>query len=328
MTEHDVAQPVPAPAAPAVAAPAAAPAVGLGSGPPASFGQWDPGSRARYASALQAGAGNQYVARMATLARNGPPELGPGNLEIPAGIEQEYTVSAKLEELSARLARGEITLAEAEAEMAAAESGAAAAGEGAAGAAAQGGARAALQGVARALANISKSGPAMAGVFGAYVTIKATLATLEDAAEERRVGDQIVASTDGYVAGFMAGVGWSMQGGDAAWYADGLAKGTAAKDALVAKAKADPALQKCDIGPDEVLLQIRERREAFHSELYATVKPQVASLYLKKWRENLSWATKTFTNEEEGGERRIRTRAGMPDTGALPEPGMSPPPTP
>src|SRR6185436_713273 len=117
---------------------------------------------------------------------------------------------------------------------------------------------------------------------------------------------------------------WAMQGGDAAWYADGLAKGTAAKDALVAKAKADPALQKCDIGPDEVLLQIREKREAFHGELYAAVKPQIASLYLKKWRENLSWATKTFTNEEEGGERRIRTRAGMPDTGALPDP-MAPP---
>jgi hypothetical protein len=63
-------------------------------------------------------------------------------------------------------------------------------------------------------------------------------------------------------------------------------------------------------------------REAFHAELYATVKPQIASLYLKKWRENLGWATKTFTNEEEGGERRIRTRAGMPDTGQLPEPKL------
>ena len=146
------------------------------------------------------------------------------------------------------------------------------------------------------------------------------VATLEDAAEERRVGDAIVAATDGYVAGFMAGVGWNMAGGDAAWFADGQAKGTAAKDALVAKAKADPVLAKYDIGPDEVLLQIRDKREAFHSELYASVKPQIASLYLKKWRENLGWATKTFTNEEEGGERRIRTRAGMPDTGQLPEP--------
>src|SRR4051812_22598554 len=179
--------------------------------------------------------------------------------------------------------------------------------------------------VGRALANIASSGPAMAGIFGAYVTIKATLATLEDAAEERRVGHAIVAATDGYVAGFMAGVGWSMQGGDPAWYADGQSKGSAAKDALVAKAKVDPALQKYDIGPDEVLLQIRSKRETFHSELYATVKPRIASAYLKTWRENLSWATKTFTNEVEGGERRIRTRAGMPDTGALPDPAAPPP---
>ena len=93
-----------------------------------------------------------------------------------------------------------------------------------------------------------------------------------------------------------------MQGGDAAWYADGLAKGTAAKDALVAKAKADPALQKCDIGPDEVLLQIREKREAFHGELYAAVKPQIASLYLKKWRENLELGDEDV--HQRGGGRR------------------------
>ena len=70
------------------------------------------------------------------------------------------------------------------------------------------------------------------------------------------------------------------------------------------------------------LLHITDAKDAFHSELYAAVKPQIASLYLKKWRENLSWATKTFTNEEEGGERRIRTRAGMPDSGPLPEPKL------
>jgi hypothetical protein len=254
---------------------------------------------------------------MATLARSGPIEVAAGALEIPAGIAQEYAVDAEVEAMCQRIANGEITAAQAEAQLAQSAAARAAAAEGAA---AQTGARAALQTVARAVANISKSGPAMVGVFGAYVTIKATLATLEDAAEERRVGDQIVASTDGYVAGFMAGVGWKMQGGDAAWFADGQSKGAAAKEALVAKVKADPVLAKYDIGPDEVLLHITDRKDAFHSELYAAVKPQIASLYLKKWRENLSWATKTFTNEEEGGERRIRTRAGLPDTGALPEP--------
>jgi hypothetical protein len=160
----------------------------------------------------------------------------------------------------------------------------------------------------------------MVGILGAYVTIKATLATLEDAAEERRVGDAIVSATDGFVAGFMSGVGWRMQGGDPAWFADGQSKGAAGKDALVAKVKADPVLAKYDIGPDEVLLHITDRKDEFHSELYAAVKPQIASSYIKAWKANLSWATKTFTNEEEGGERRIRTRAGLPDTGALPEP--------
>jgi len=256
---------------------------------------------------------------MATLARSGPVEVGAGALAIPTEIAQEYVVDAEVEEMCARVARGELSAAEAEAQLAQSAAARSAAAEGAA---AQGDARAALQTVARAVSNIAKSGPAMAGIFGAYVTIKATLATLEDAAEERRVGDQIVSATDGYVAGFMAGVGWKMGGGDAAWFADGQTKGAAAKDALLAKVKADPVLSKYDIGPDEVLLHITDAKDAFHSELYAAVKPQIASLYLKKWRENLSWATKTFTNEEEGGERRIRTRAGMPDSGPLPEPKL------
>jgi hypothetical protein len=239
---------------------------------------------------------------------------------VATEIGQEYAVDAEVEEMCARVVRGELSAAEAEAQLAQSAAARAAGAESAA-AGAQG-AGGAIQSVARALSNIGKSGPAMVGIFGAYVTIKATLATLEDAAEERRVGDAIVAATDGYVAGFMAGVGWTMAGGDPAWSADGQAKGSAAKDALVAKAKADPALRKYDIGPDEVLLQIRDKRDAFHGELYASVKPQIASLYLKRWRENLGWATKTFTNEEEGGERRIRTRAGMPDTGGLPEPKL------
>ena len=321
MAEHEAVQPTQAPPTPVVAPGPAAPAplVGLGMGPPASFGQWDPAARARYTGALQATYGNQHVARMATLARAGPVEVGAGALEIPTDVAQEYAVDAEVEEMCARVARGELSAAEAEAQLAQSAAARSAAAEGAA---AQGGARAALQTVARAVSNIAKSGPAMVGIFGAYVTIKATLATLEDAAEERRVGDQIVSATDGYVAGFMAGVGWKMGGGDAAWFADGQAKGAAAKDALVAKVKADPVLSKYDIGPDEVLLHITDAKDAFHSELYAAVKPQIASLYLKKWRENLSWATKTFTNEEEGGERRIRTRAGMPDSGPLPEPKL------
>ena len=105
--------------------------------------------------------------------------------------------------------------------------------------------------------------------------------------------------------------------------ADGVRKLRASLQRVLATRRPDRmALQKYDIGPDEVMLQIRDKKDAFHSELYASVKPQIASLYLKKWRESLGWATKTFTNEEEGGERRIRTRAGMPDTGQLPEPKL------
>ncbi|HKA89581.1 MAG TPA: hypothetical protein VKE22_18080 [Haliangiales bacterium] len=54
-----------------------------------------------------------------------PPELTPENPEIPEGIGQEYTVDPELEELAAKVARGEMTAEEA----AAARAGAGAAAE-------------------------------------------------------------------------------------------------------------------------------------------------------------------------------------------------------
>src|SRR4051794_36948495 len=153
MAEHEGVQPAQAPAAPVVmpAAPTvgAAPASGLGMGPPASFEQWDPGPRARYASGLRAGHGTRHVARMATLARTPPVELNPGNLEVPTEIGQEYAVDAEVEEMCARVVRGELSAAEAEAQLAQSAAARAAAAEGAAGAQ---GAAGAIGQVARALA--------------------------------------------------------------------------------------------------------------------------------------------------------------------------------
>jgi hypothetical protein len=179
--------------------------------------------------------------------------------------------------------------------------------------------------VGNVVRNILASGPAVVGILGAYITIKATLATLEQGDEERRVADAAQAATEGYVAGFMAGVGFSMSGGDPAWFADARAKGAAARGALVAWVKSDERLVGKDIGPDEVLLAIADHKDAFHSELYGRVKPQIASLYIQKWKQNLGFWERTFTNEEKSGERNIRTRMGLPDRGDLPKPQIGGP---
>jgi hypothetical protein len=60
------------------------------------------------------------------------------------------------------------------------------------------------------------------------------------------------------------------------------------------------------------MLAILDRKDALHAELYKAVKPRIGKAYLDSWRAGLGWMTKTFTNEEESGERRIRTRAGLP----------------
>jgi hypothetical protein len=293
-TEHQPA----APAVEPVATPAGPGPAGAG---PVAFpgaarrGGFDPAMRARMVLALQRSHGNAYVqglARGAMVQRAEPPELGSGNYEIPEGIDQEYKVSAELEEQLARIARGETTAAEVEA------------------GAAQGGTEAAATTDAGSV--LAAYAPAFIGIAGAAITIAATLATLSEADEEKQVGDAIVAATDGYCAGFMSGLGWGGSGGDPKWFADGQQKGAAAKAAFVARVKADPKLQALDIGPDEVMLAVADQKAAFHRELYARVKPKIADAYISKWKAGLGWATKTFTNEETSGERNIRTRAGMP----------------
>ena len=184
--------------------------------------------------------------------------------------------------------------------------------------------------VGQAVRNILASGPAVVGILGAYITIKATLATLEEGDEERRIADAASAATDGYVAGFMNGIGLGMSGGHPAWFADAKAKGAAAKAAIVTKIQTDPQLQQFQFSREELMGAIDEglqaHKDEFHKELYGRVKPQIAALYIQKWKANLSWWEKTFTNEEKSGERNIRTRMSLPYSGELPTPEIGEPP--
>ena len=102
MAEHDVVQPVPAPAAPVGRGARRRTRAGsaLGLGPPASFGQWDPGSRARYASAL-AGRAWQPVRRPDGHARaqSGPARARAGRSGDPrrdrAGVHRQRRSSRR-----------------------------------------------------------------------------------------------------------------------------------------------------------------------------------------------------------------------------------------
>jgi hypothetical protein len=275
----------------------------------------DTATRAALLLQLQRTHGNAYVQRLAAATPSrliqrsgevpppGVPIVSPENPMMPEGMEQEYWVTEELKKKLAQIADGELTAAEA-----------------------AGGATVEAEAVTAAGALVG-----LAAAFGilatAAVVLTPAIATLSEGATERRVGDQIVAATDGYVAGFMNGIGWSMSGGDPAWFADAKAKGAAAKAAMVAKVKADPRLKHFAIGPDEVMLVIASRREAFHKALYAQVKPQIASLYISRWKESLGRIEKFFNpNIEQTGERNIRTRAGLSDRGPLPEPNVGAPP--
>jgi hypothetical protein len=87
-------------------------------------GSTDGGDASYAASAYDSGAGSgaapspygdMFDGPAATAMTFGgePPELTPQSPEIPEGIGQEYTVDPELEELAAKVARGEMTAAEA-----------------------------------------------------------------------------------------------------------------------------------------------------------------------------------------------------------------------
>jgi hypothetical protein len=185
--------------------------------------------------------------------------------------------------------------------------------------------------VGAAVQNILASGPALVGILGAYITVKATLATLEQGDEEKRVASAALAAIEGYETGFMSGIGIEMSGGDPAWYADAKGKGASAKSAIIAKIRSDPRFAQYNFSDAELAAAIEEgikgHRDEFLTELHARVKPQIAALYIEKWHESLGWWEKTFTNEEKSGERNIRTRMGISDLGELPKPQIGEPPS-
>jgi hypothetical protein len=183
--------------------------------------------------------------------------------------------------------------------------------------------------VGTAVQSILASGPALVGILGAYITIKATLATLEQGDEEKRVANAALAAIEGYETGFMSGIGIEMSGGDPAWHADAKGKGAGAKTAIIAKIQSDPQFKQFSFSEAELAAAIEEgikgNRDEFLTELHARVKPQIAALYIEKWHESLGWWEKTFTNEEKSGERNIRTRMGISDLGELPKPQIGEP---
>lgn len=181
----------------------------------------------------------------------------------------------------------------------------------------------------QAARNIMSSGPAMIAFLGAYITIKATLATLEEGAEERRVVREAEAACDGFYTGFMTGLGVPMFDGLPHWHAYGLNQASAALRVQVAKIQSHPLFAWAKFTAAELLTAMRQGIAANpkpFKELAESNQWKIKSLYIKRWRDSLTGFQRFFTKTE-SAEERIKVGLGFKMHEELPEP-IDPPPAP
>lgn len=179
----------------------------------------------------------------------------------------------------------------------------------------------------QAVRNIMASGPALIGFLGAYITVKATLATLEDWSEEKRVVQAANQACAGFRTGFMTGLGVEMSAGDPAWYTHGAEQARAALMAQVTKIQAHPLFKPFNFTELELIKAMKDGIRGTPGpfmKLAQENEPRIKALYIQQWRQNLTWAQKTFTSTE-SAERRIKYMLGLDIDEPLPEAAEPPP---
>jgi len=179
-----------------------------------------------------------------------------------------------------------------------------------------------------AVRSIMASGPAMVGFFGAYVTIKAALATLEDWDDMKRIAAAAREASEGYIAGFMFAISGSGNAGEAAWYAEGINRGRAALDAQIRRIQNEPMFREFHFTDAELRPVIKDavaaNREMIFKTVYESADPQIKAAFVQKWDDNLSLPQKIFTNTDRD-KAQLKTMLGLKDTEPLPKTDIEPP---
>jgi hypothetical protein len=166
--------------------------------------------------------------------------------------------------------------------------------------------------VAKGAAEVLASGPALVGMLGGYVTIKATLASLADWKDMKDAASAAERAVQGYAGGFSAAVGGKSVAGDAKFFQQG---------------RADGARMLGDASEETrrtLTARLQQNASAVYDAIYSSTAPSIKEAFVERWKANLTGFQKTFTKTE-SDERRLRTRMGLKDrapsaAAAAPEP--------
>src|SRR4029078_2220522 len=125
--------------------------------------------------------------------------------------------------------------------------------------------------VAQTASEVLASWPAMVGAAGAYITVKSTLASLQDASDIKNVANAAQKAVYGYAGGFSSAVGCKDVAGDPAWHAQGAADGQRLLNDQLNKIHGLPQLAQYNFTPDELrgalLARCKQEGDAIYDEV-------------------------------------------------------------
>jgi hypothetical protein len=171
--------------------------------------------------------------------------------------------------------------------------------------------RAAASNAGTAVAEIMASLPALVGIVGGYITIRSTLASLQDTDDMWAVAAAAEQAVYGYAGGFSAAVGGKNVAGDPAWHASGAGDGQRMLGEQVAKIQAMPEFAQHNFSAEEIRGAIMEKAagDAIYDAVYGGSFARIKETYVQVWKAQLGTFQKLFTNTD-GDERDLRARMG------------------
>jgi hypothetical protein len=158
-------------------------------------------------------------------------------------------------------------------------------------------------------------GPVAIAVLGAYITLKATAASLKDWDDMRSVAAAAKAAVDGYVGGFLSAAGGPDFKGDASYHEQGAADGSRLLESLVQQALQEPTARAQHLTADDVRKAIRagvaQNPDPLNAHIRAQVEVRIKESFLQGWRSSRTIMSQLATDIE-SHENKLRVLMGLP----------------
>jgi hypothetical protein len=181
----------------------------------------------------------------------------------------------------------------------------------------------------RAIGGIMASAEANIGIFAAYITVKATLATLQKGDDMNATYAQAMDACYGYKSGFKRAVtGVASGSGDPAWVNQGVTDGTRALQRQITEVQ--QKFSAWNFQPDEIKTAMQEafgKDAEMQRQLGLMIENNawwaIKADYIDAWRKKRGFFEKIFTNTD-SDEDMLAVKLGFPGKNEVPPPTDGP----